>query len=65
VLRWDPGAPGTAPVELGRHDGLVNAVAALADGRAVSGSEDGRLLLWDAGRGVHGTGRASAAATTR
>ena len=33
-------------VELGGHDHAVTAVAALADGRVVSGGR-GRLLLWD------------------
>jgi hypothetical protein len=33
--------------ELGRDDGGVAALAALADGRLVSGGFDGRVLLWD------------------
>ena len=37
VLMWDPARPGTDPVELGRHDGRVYAVAVLADGRVVTG----------------------------
>ena len=35
------------PAELGRHDGGVRAVAALADGRVVSGGNDRRVLIWD------------------
>ena len=33
--------------ELGRHQGWVQAVAALADGRVVTGGGDGRVLMWD------------------
>jgi WD40 repeat protein len=33
--------------ELGRHDNAVAAVAVLADGRVVSGGDDGRVLVWD------------------
>jgi Trypsin-like peptidase domain/WD domain, G-beta repeat len=33
--------------ELGRHDGSVTAVAALPDGRVVSGGRDERVLVWD------------------
>jgi len=47
VLVWDPAAPGTAPVELGRHDDPVRAVAVLPDGRVVSGGDDKRVLVWD------------------
>jgi WD40 repeat protein len=48
VLLWDTAEPGGEPVELGRHDGGVRALAALADGRVVSGGGfDGRVLLWD------------------
>jgi hypothetical protein len=36
--------------ELGRHDGQVNAVAVLADGRVVSAGEDRRVLVWDPAR---------------
>jgi WD40 repeat protein len=57
-LRSQPG-PGLAPRwttrrasralsgELGRHDDRVWAVAALADGRVVSGGDDRRVLVWD------------------
>ena len=34
-------------VDLGPHDSKVTAVAALPDGRVVSGSEDRRILVWD------------------
>ena len=49
VLVWDPDAPGTGPVELGRHDSEVAAVAVLPDGRVVTGDGDdtGRVLVWD------------------
>jgi WD40 repeat protein len=47
VLVWDPAAPETGPAELGRHDGPVRAVAALPDGRVVSGGDDQRALMWD------------------
>ena len=51
VLVWDPARPGTDPVELGRPDAPVSAVAGLADGRVVSNSErDGRVLVWDPAR---------------
>ena len=33
--------------ELGRHDGPVQAAAVLADGRVVTGGDDGRVLVWD------------------
>src|SRR6266851_2926162 len=33
--------------ELGRHEARVLSVAVLADGRMVSGGDDGRVLLWD------------------
>jgi WD40 repeat protein len=42
-----PATPGTDPVELGRHDKWVAAVAVLPDGRVVSGGEDRRVLVWD------------------
>lgn len=32
------------------HDGAVNAVAFIADGRAATGSEDGRIAIWTPGR---------------
>jgi hypothetical protein len=49
VDRWAYARGGTAPVELGRHDDWVTAVAALPDGRVISSADDGRLLLWRAG----------------
>jgi WD40 repeat protein len=50
VLVWDPSRPGTDPVELGRHDRGVEAVAVLPDGRVVSGGTGGRVLVWDPAR---------------
>ena len=50
VLVWDPAEPGAGPVELGRHEGGVGAVAVLPDGRVVTGGGgvgDGRVLVWD------------------
>ena len=36
--------------ELGRHSGPVRAVAVLANGRVVTGGQDGRVLAWDPDR---------------
>jgi WD40 repeat protein len=45
---WDPGAAQRGPVELGRRELMVGAVAVLPDGRVVTGgSYDGRVLVWD------------------
>ena len=59
VLLWDPAAPGTDPVELGRHDGWVSAVAVLPDGRVVSGGGDGGC--WCGIRPSPGPARSSSA----
>ena len=49
MLVWDPAEPGAGPVELGRHEGGVRAVAVLPDGRVVTGGGigGGRVLVWD------------------
>jgi WD40 repeat protein len=47
VLVWDPAAPGTGPVELGRHERGVYAVAVLPDGRVVTGGRDDHIRLWN------------------
>jgi WD40 repeat protein len=54
VLAWDPARAGSGPVELGRHDRAVRAVAVLPDGRVVSGGDDGRVLAWDPARAGSG-----------
>lgn len=41
---------GAADAVLRFHDGAVNAVIALPDGRFASGGEDGRIALWRPGR---------------
>jgi WD40 repeat protein len=47
VLLWDTAEPGSHPTELGSHDDSAGAVAALPDGRVVSGGDDRRVLLRD------------------
>ena len=49
MLVWDPGAAQRGPVELGRHERGVGAVAVLPDGRVVTGERHGgaRVLVWD------------------
>ena len=54
VLVWDPAEPGAGPVELGRHEGGVKAVAVLPDGRVVTG---GSVRRPGAGVGPGGAGR--------
>jgi len=44
---WDPEAPATGSVRLGRHDGPVRALAVHRDGRVVSGGHDHRIRVWD------------------
>lgn len=41
--------PACQPTELGTHNGSVLVVAALPDGRIVTGGSDRRVLLWDPG----------------
>ena len=47
-ILWDL-QRGTAQQVLRFHDGAVNAVAALPDGRFLTGGEDGRIAVWRAG----------------
>jgi cytochrome c len=48
--------PGNAAVEVLRvHEGAVNAVALLGDGRPVTAGEDGRIALWTPGRAAPDT----------
>ena len=48
VPRWTTRRASRAlSAELGRHDSWVNAVTVLADGRVVTGGDDGRVLIWD------------------
>ncbi|MGW7218171.1 NACHT domain-containing protein [Streptomyces collinus] len=47
VWLWDSGMRPGPPMELGRHWAAVTAVAALADGRVVTGHRTGHILLWD------------------
>jgi cytochrome c len=48
AIRWSL-ARNTAEQVLRFHDGAVNAVAMLRDGRAVTGGEDGRIAIWTSG----------------
>ena len=48
VLQWTTRRTSPALVlELGRHEGAVEEVAALPDGRLATGGVDGRVLVWD------------------
>ncbi|WP_296576737.1 c-type cytochrome [Phreatobacter sp.] len=49
AILWDI-ERGLAMAVLRGHESSVNAVLALPDGRFVTGGEDGRILLWRAGR---------------
>jgi cytochrome c len=49
VIVWRSGA-GTAEAVLRFHDGSVNTVLALADGRFASAGEDARIAIWRIGR---------------
>ena len=55
VLVWDPAEPGTGPVELGRVEDGVGAVAVLPDGRVVTGAGGDRVRLWDVQSSSPGT----------
>ena len=54
AIRWSL-ATGAASQVLRFHDGAVNAVALLPDGRVVTAGEDARVALWTAGRQVPDT----------
>ena len=54
AIRWSL-ATGAATQVFRFHDGAVNAVAFLPDGRIVTAGEDGRVALWTAGRQVPDT----------
>ena len=62
MLVWDPDEPGTGPVELGRHEGGVEAVAVLPDGRVVTGG-DSAGGCWCGTRRSRAPARSSSAAT--
>ena len=47
VFLWDPSKICAALSELGWHNGMVNAVALLPEGRLLTAGEDGRLQVWD------------------
>jgi cytochrome c len=49
VIIWDPAA-GRALRVIRWHQGAVNALAVLPDGRLASASEDGRVAVWGAGQ---------------
>ena len=48
AIRWSP-ARNAAEQVLRFHDGAVNAVAGLKDGRLVTSGEDARIAIWTAG----------------
>src|SRR5437764_7688551 len=48
AIIWNVAA-GTAIAVLRFHDGAVNAVAAMSNGRFVTAGEDGRIAIWKAG----------------
>ena len=49
AIRWSL-TRNSAEQVLRFHDDAVNAVALLADGRAVTGGADGRIAIWSAGK---------------
>ena len=64
VLVWDPAEPGAGPVELGRHEGGVAAVAVLPDGRVVTGGDSTTAGCWCGTRRSRAPARSSSAATS-
>ena len=55
MLLWDPAEPGVGPVELGAQQGRVRRVAALPDGRVVTGGDNDRVRLWNVQSSSPGT----------
>lgn len=51
AILWSPGR-GAAETVLRAHEGAVDAVAFLPDGRFLTGAEDGRIALWRPGSGA-------------
>jgi cytochrome c len=49
AIRWSLGT-GTAETVLRFHEGALNAVAFLADGRIATSGEDGRIAIWQKGQ---------------
>ncbi|WP_374210923.1 hypothetical protein [Streptomyces sp. MCA2] len=44
---WNPEVPGASAQKLGRHALRVRAVTVTADGKVVSGGDDGKVMLWN------------------
>ena len=47
LLLWDKVGADAHSIELGRDDAGINTITALADGRLVTGSQEGFLRIWD------------------
>ena len=47
LLQWNPETLGELGREIGRHDGVVLAIAVTHDGLVASGGIDGTIRLWD------------------